>query len=106
MAAAGLCTTLVADYLSSFLHILDYWSVYQPLCFSTVVCLPVCLFLKQGVFMAVLQIAILFGVGSHVVTLYFGQKVKGRSSVGRELETLRLPPPHLWAFFLCSEPSI
>jgi hypothetical protein len=53
--------------------------------------------------MAVLQIAILFGVGSHVVTLYFGQtgwpegegKVDSRQRVG-----------NLKAFFLCPEPSI
>jgi len=89
MAAAGLCTTLVTDYLSSF-FISQTIGVFISHCVLArwSVCLSV---VKQGVFMAVLQIAILFGVGSHVVTLYFGQNVKGRQRAGN----LKAASPHL-----------
>ena len=53
--------------------------------------------------MAVLQIAILFGSGSHFVTLYFG--VSGWSEGEGEVIS-RQRVGSLKAFFLCPEPSI
>lgn len=62
--------------------------------------------------MAVLQIAILFGVGSHVVTLYFGlacwpegeEKVVSRQRAGN----IQAAPTHpiYGHFFLYPEPSV
>ena len=112
MAAAVFCTTLVTHCLSSsaphLLHIAcHHFFISQTISVFISHCAlarwSVCLFLKR-VFMAVLQIAILFGVGSHVVTLYFGQKVISRQTVGN----LKATPPHpiYGPFFLCPEPSV
>jgi len=55
--------------------------------------------------MAVLQIAILFGVGSHVVTLYFGQTCWSEGE-GKVISRQRVASTPFMGFFLCPALSI